>query len=132
MGLVLREMLRLEAERQARDEAFRSRDNEVIAAQIQSMRIVVNALVEDQADLRRLGILLLNPETGAEIDDRDPNVRGVTVVDATHGNRFADLTIEFHYDTASFSLVEWRAGETPEPGANPFERLTCPVSSGHG
>lgn len=122
MGVVRAEMLRLENERQVAEEASCAEYEEILAAQIKAMRGIVAALAEDQDDLRQLGVLLINPETGIEIDHRDPSLRGVTIVDATHRKGFADVTLEFHFDTNSFSAVEWRAGETPGPGADPFER----------
>jgi hypothetical protein len=114
-------MLRLESERQARDEALRIKGKEILDAQRKAMRSVAAALAEDQRDLRQLGIALINPETGSEIVPNDPSLRGVTITDLTQC-RFADVTLEYHVDTHSFSLVEWRGRETPEPGANPFER----------
>lgn len=121
MGAVRTEMLRLELERQAREKTMRIRDEEILIAQRKAMRGVVVALAEDQHDLRQQGIALINPETGSEIIASDPSLRGVTITDLTQ-SRFADVTLEYHVDTNSFSLVEWRAGETPAVGANLFER----------
>lgn len=121
MGLIRSEIERLENERNAKFEAARLDDEKAMALQIEKMKEVIKELLVDQGYLDRCGIQMVNPETGREISKDDLGLRGVTFVDL-HGRRFGSLTIEYHVDSDSYSLVEWRNGESVEPGDDPFER----------